>query len=379
MGAYFRFSPLGQTIAAQGLPFAITHFMLVFWGGLGALVDSDYRDQWRDLAKDFKALGGTIENLRLDEGAHGRGLFYVESSSEAMVKCPMNLLSPSAAVTAGSGKVEVNGDAMPNRDHRQFIEDYYQALFYEQSGQQELSSFHEELRLLPLHAKSLLMKLGIVDERTLNTKPTETEVFQFYKARRSVRHKNIPVLAPIWDLINHSSFASRFRTTEQGVETQESLMHGQEFLHRYNLLKGPLAQWRTYGFCSKEVACYSFPFTRKIPSSSIILHTVGKQGGAEAGDKQKNATRKEDVLTIQSLPIGSISSKLPREYFQSTLECHGISRQASAQLIHEVQTMNIVAREKLVNTLQSETSYAASSLKQTLFFELRLIRASLSA
>ena len=49
---------------------------------------------WNELLEEFRALGGTAENIRLGRGEFGRGLFPIEPGKPVAIHIPNNLLVP---------------------------------------------------------------------------------------------------------------------------------------------------------------------------------------------------------------------------------------------------------------------------------------------
>ena len=67
--------------------------------------------------------------------------------------------------------------------------------------------------------KNQLLDCGFIDNHLINSCFDENSVLKRFIDERVVGFEGNSVLAPVWDLVNHSSFAQPFRVTPYGVET----------------------------------------------------------------------------------------------------------------------------------------------------------------
>ena len=67
--------------------------------------------------------------------------------------------------------------------------------------------------------KKQLLDSCFVDESLLVCREDNDYLLKRFVSERSVKFEGLDVLAPIWEFVNHSSFAAPLRTTPYGVET----------------------------------------------------------------------------------------------------------------------------------------------------------------
>jgi hypothetical protein len=79
---------------------------------------------WNQLVDEFRALGGTIENVQLAEGPLGRGLFPVDPAQPFLIRIPENLLVKSCDIAFENGAPKVAAGAATGPCERQFYEGY---------------------------------------------------------------------------------------------------------------------------------------------------------------------------------------------------------------------------------------------------------------
>ena len=66
---------------------------------------------WNELLEEFRALGGTAENIRLGQGEFGRGLFPIEQGKPVAIHIPDNLLVPVSDWVSDGGAPRVGPKA----------------------------------------------------------------------------------------------------------------------------------------------------------------------------------------------------------------------------------------------------------------------------
>ena len=66
---------------------------------------------WDELLDEFRALGGTADNIRLGHGAFGRGLFPIDPAKPVVIHVPDNLLVAAEDMVLASGALHVGPNA----------------------------------------------------------------------------------------------------------------------------------------------------------------------------------------------------------------------------------------------------------------------------
>ena len=166
----------------------------------------------------------------------------------------------------------------------------------------------------------------------------EDRLLKRFIDERVVSFRGRSVLAPIWELVNHSSFAFPLRVTLQGVETPCFEPTSKELLHKYSQKNSPMGMWKKYGFACRCIVAYSLPFKINFGNNSQSVSCSGILG---LGPKEKrNIICSQDSISIKSLPIGCLSPDLPFANFCSDLRSAGLSEDLSRRLFPKVLEFN---------------------------------------
>ena len=104
----------------------------------------------------FRALGGTADNLRLGEGAYGRGLFAIDPENEVRLHVPENLLIPVEDVQFVEGALKVNPEASIGAPERTFFENYQESMSWGAGGRRQALAFIESVDSLPAAIRAIL-------------------------------------------------------------------------------------------------------------------------------------------------------------------------------------------------------------------------------
>ena len=99
-----------------------------------------------------------------------------------------------------------------------------------------------------------------------------------FVSERSVNCKDKGVLAPVWEFVNHSSFASPLRITPLGMETPPIEPRSEEILIKYSGKNSPMSMWKKYGFACECIVAYSIPFSINIANQALDIRCSGQLG-----------------------------------------------------------------------------------------------------
>src|SRR5947209_11301526 len=104
---------------------------------------------WDELLDEFRALGGTVDNVRLGYGALGRGLFVIDPGRPFLVRIPENLLVKVSDIVFENGVMKVAARANVGASGRKFYEDYYRHISWGGGGRREIERIFEQAAELP--------------------------------------------------------------------------------------------------------------------------------------------------------------------------------------------------------------------------------------
>ena len=82
--------------------------------------------------------------------------------------------------------------------------------------------------------KRQLLSSGFVDDNLLVYREDDDCLLKRFVSERAVNFEGQSVLAPIWEFVNHSSFAAPLRITRYGVGTPPIEPGSEEILFKYS-------------------------------------------------------------------------------------------------------------------------------------------------
>lgn len=199
---------------------------------------------WEEMLDEFRALGGTAENICLKNGRFGRGLFPVDPAKPVRVRIPDSLLVEPKHVLVENGAFRLDPQAPVGAREKSFLENYQRdfswgVAHHETEGL--LQMFHaapEDLRELLRSPFNLHCWL---DEAT------PQGVLERFLASRVIQYKDKTVIMPIVELANHGLQQAQYER-DDGVGL--SGRFEDEVLVSYND-GDPLLIFRSWGFVSK--------------------------------------------------------------------------------------------------------------------------------
>ena len=333
-------------------------------------MDNDFQS----LIEQFVSLGGVAENIRLSKGDLGRGIFPIDSSRRSKIMTPASLLISRNQIGVRHDEIYVKDSSKFSSKERSFIELYYNYA-WKDGGNVCAFEFLEYISTMPELVKNQLLGCGFIDKALSSGYPDENAVLKRFIDERVVVFEGNSVVASVWDLVNHSSFATPLRITPYGVETPPMEPHSGEILFKYSGKNSPMRMWNKYGFACECIVAYSIPFSIKIGNQALAIRCAGRLG---LDPKEKTSFSMDgDVLSIKLLPVGCLSNALPRENFKSILSSVGLSADVANRLFPKIREVNIKARRDLIDSLQESGSGAKAQLYKALMYEIELIENSL--
>jgi hypothetical protein len=335
------------------------------------MVSSD----WEQIKQSFLELGGDVQNLEPRVGIRGRGLFSLDSSNPSRIFCPKQLLLPTIHLQfLDNGGISIMDSLCLPDNAINFLHDYYNYWSWSGGGRSEALSFLEGLSKLPIQYRHKLIALGLLSPSLLIPSLAESSLYRRFISTRTVSYEGSHVLAPVWDLVNHSAFSQPFRNTSNGIETPPR-GDAQEHLQKYVHFKSPLGMWAHYGFSCHSTVAFSCPITLSSVLSPFVLQCLGEHY-SEASYRENNLRVDNQVIVVSCLPIGSISAPLPVATLLSLLRPLGLADAVVFDFFHQLTDWNIAIRSELLQDISHISSSCLDSLRNGLSLELDLISES---
>ena len=272
---------------------------------------------WFSFHSRYLALGGEVQNLVPGIGSRGRGLFAVDVDRPSGVFCPKQLLLNTQHLSfTQAGGIRIAESAGYSPDATSFFHDYYNDWSWHGGGRNEALSFLDGLRSLPIQIRARLIELRLLSPSLLNPALDEASLFQRFIFTRTASFEHSQMLAPVWDLVNHSAFAQPFLQCL-----------GQHYSKGFNLYR--------------------------------------------------SVTLDGETLTIPCMPIGSISATLPVATLADMLFPFGIADLAIRDFYRQLAEYNVEIRLSLLEQISSIETSHLSALREGLRLEQRLIARSI--
>jgi len=331
---------------------------------------------FQDLLERFTALGGTAENVCQRVGEYGRGIFPIDSSRRTKIMTPKNLLVNASNLCLDGKKVVIEDEKSYTAEELAFLEMYWNEYSWGNFGNKDSASFLKFIVSLEEPIKKQLLSCGFIDAALLSYPEDNDCLLKRFVNERVVNFENQSVLAPVWEFVNHSSFAAPLRITPYGVETPPIEPGSKEILFKYSGKNSPMSMWKKYGFACDCIVVYSIPFNLDIKSEALAIRCAGQLGL----DPEEKTSFSIDgkILSIKSLPVGCLSISLPKENFKSILSSVGMTEETANRLFPEIREANLKVRRDLIDCFQEPGFGAQAQLYKALKCEIELIEKSLS-
>lgn len=220
--------------------------------------------RWEEMLAEFRALGGTADNIRLGEGRFGRGLFPCDPSHPVRVLIPKNLLVDPEFYETTAGTCQIGASAPVGERERFFLEAYQRDYGWGSAAREEterllalMDSAPPELRHF-LETKFRLNRWfgGATVERTRE---------RFFGSR-VIHDEDRTFVMPIVELANHGAGAEL--NTDDGVSIGGQFPD--EILVRY-YRSDALTLFKNWGFASEEDFALSLPTGLERKAGRLIV------------------------------------------------------------------------------------------------------------
>jgi len=274
---------------------------------------------WEELLDEFRALGGTAENIRLGQGALGRGVFPVDPAKPVVVHVPENLLIDCSDVVFENGALRLRADADVGDRERSWLEHYQAALSWGDEGAAEVRRIFEAAQALPAELRKELrdrFQCGLWFDNM-----TDEAVQHQFLTSRGINYHDREVLMPLVELINH------------GAGPEIGLVNGVmirgifpgEVLYRYSDMDSFGFFW-SWGFVIEQPMAFSLEMSGKVESTTLRIDRAFPP--VKPGEKSwmPPLHREGSGVSLDHLLIGSVQyPRLPRGIFQKTMRDGGFS------------------------------------------------------
>lgn len=255
---------------------------------------------WSTLLAEFRALGGTAENVALRQGSRGRGLFAVDPEKPVRLVVPPNLLVPCEDTEIRDGHLVVKASSSLGERERAFFDRYQQNFSWGAGVFDDLWQTQLAWSRLPQNARDSLLATWPINIEDLS-EPSEASCHKRYLNTRMIKYREIPVLMPVMELVNHGRNAAGFDRTD-GVAV--SGLFAEEVLATY----GSDDCWGTavnYGFCEARNYAYAIQGAFKFEDYCIKISRAPRQSERYNGFVLPIVRVEDDTVHFSFLTLGN--------------------------------------------------------------------------
>ena len=210
---------------------------------------------WDEVLSAFRELGGIADNVCFKEVNGRRGIFPINPALPYSMFVPDQLIVATQDVEVVDDHLVLKQDADVTQEAPRFFDAYHAFTSWSDGGKQGVEEFLNAICTMPDQIKNLLESKFYFSD--LLEKPDMERVLGRFLSTRRLTHKDVPVLFPVLELVNHGAVKEAFESTDHGIILQGS--SETEILTRY-CLNDSWMRFKSYGFANRERWAFSDPF-----------------------------------------------------------------------------------------------------------------------
>jgi hypothetical protein len=328
---------------------------------LGSSVTDQNLRLWDDMLDEFRALGGTADNVCLKEGPYGRGLFPRDPSKPVKVHIPESMLVKLDHIELKDGAVRVDPSAGVDSRVSQFVEEY-QRNFAWGVARSTIQDLMQMVREAPAELRQLMDSPFNLD-RWL-AEPSEETIFNSFFASRGITYKDIHVVMPIIELANHGG-ATRYQC-DDGIEISGKF--DGEILAQYTH-GDPLDVFAHWGFASPELFALSLHIGLDIEGGRLVIQRADVQLSPDRRPFYPEVSIQGDKITLSHMMLGHKNlPRLPRGILQKIMRNAG---KPNADFVFDrIQHINRMQFLKLIEMSELAAGPLAQLLRRVARYQL---------
>ncbi|CAN4267738.1 hypothetical protein MCEMSEM29_00479 [Methylophilaceae bacterium] len=304
--------------------------------------------KFTEILEQFRALGGTANNIELRYGSFGKGLFPIDPKLPIKIVAPDSILiSPNCIKLNNKNQIRLKLRYKFKIDSKlvTFFEQYQDFFGWGDGGVSEVQSRHLELKALPEKIKQLLLSLGWVKNDFYAKSPKD--YLKDYFISRQIGIKGESKIMPIFDLINHSAKGNSY-IVDNGVRF-EGIFKG-ELLGNYHRNFDAFHFYRNYGVPSESFTILSCDVKIEIPDIGVIkIARFDNTISSENGLLKPRIMAIDSEIHISFLEISDkTGSELPRKNFIEQMQKFNIPKAELIKIFDGLIDHNIKMRKDLI-------------------------------
>jgi hypothetical protein len=323
-------------------------------------VDQTDSKLWKEMLDEFRALGGTAENICLKNGRFGRGLFPVDPAKPVSVRIPDSLLVEPKHVSVENGAFRLDAQAPVGAREKSFLENY-QRDFSWGVAHHETEGLLQMFHAAPEELRELLRSPFNLDCWLDGATPQG--VLDRFLASRVIQYKDKTVIMPIVELANHGLQAQY--EMEDGVGL--SGRFEDEVLVSYND-GDPLLIFRSWGFVSR-VQNLAFSLSFGLKQVKLRINRKEPRAGERHSALYPDVQNDGEKTILSHMLLGyKRNPGMPRGIFYRL--CREAGLEHAAELFDRVQHINRMQFLRLAELSESAAPRLGRLLRNLAYAQL---------
>jgi hypothetical protein len=319
---------------------------------------------WDDLLAEFRALGGTADNIRFGQGQFGRGIFPIDPAKPIAMRVPDNLLVAAADMVFESGVPRVGNAAVGERE-RAWLNRYQEEFAWGGGGGDEIIRKFEAVGALPAELRQSLLTKYACGPWFLE--PTEQVIQQRYFGTRTITYRGRSVVMPLIELVNHGD-GVRYDLSD-GVALRGNFLG--EVLVQYADVDS-FDYFISFCFATQRPVAFSLPLGGNLQSERLEIGNGFNTRVTSERSWIPAATRKANVVSLPFLLLGNIKfPRLPKGIFYRLMRAQGCRGFEEAfDLVHHLNCLHFIG---LLEELEGFEQPIARTLRAMARYQLRAL------
>lgn len=330
---------------------------------------------WDEMIEEFRALGGTAENVVQRVGQYGYGLFPIDPGKPVDIHVPDKLLIPHRWIRESGPDLIIDEKAGFDSRTQAFFTRYQREFSWGREGRQSALAWIAKVESLPQPVKLHLRQ--IMGRRFPKHNLGEEHALNCFLATRYVGYRGELCAMPVIELINHAVNANSFDTSD-GIRVRGT--YAEEVRVRYNV-DDPLQCFFEFGFVSPEMWAFSLPITlRNVFGTTLIVRTeTNKRQGPDGVLKHLPTLEHTDQgIVISHILMGhALMPQLPRSIFRRILP--QLSPEQADEVFQLIARINIRLLVKLLDELEGHEEPICRELRAVVRLQLSVLAESFGA
>jgi hypothetical protein len=272
---------------------------------------------WDEMLEAFRALGGVADNVVMQNGPRGRGLFPANPDEPVRVFAPENLLFPVSDLEFIGGRLKLKDSARADPIERSFFERYQETFSWGGGGRAECATFLARLSAVPSSLQDSINEDLRLEAFFEGEKGATNRTESRFLGTRMIMRRERFVVTPVLELANHAPDGPLL-DLKLGAELNGTFP--EEVRFRY-AVTDPIGVFTSWGFASPEATAFSLPMALKIGERKLVIQR--NLGQATAGGKFRPpvVARDGDTVTLSHLMLGSRGfPKLAKTHFYAAMK-----------------------------------------------------------